>query len=184
MKEKKMWRAAVRVLWDCTRTVLLALILAVVVTSLVKPVVVSGNSMAPTIQNRSCMLTSTVPYLFGEPKFGDIVVFNSHVYTEDGKERNFIKRVVGVSGDRLAIHGGYVYRNGERLQEDYLVEAFTEGEMEEIEIEDSHVFVLGDNRLPGGSRDSRDPSIGQIALEDIKGKAVLRLYPFDQMGLM
>lgn len=175
-------RKAGRLIWDFSRTAVLALVLAVAVTCFVKPVMVLGNSMSPTIRNHSYMLTSTVPYLMGEPEAGDIVVFNSHVYTETGKEKNFVKRVVGVPGDRISIHDGFVFRNGERLEEDYLAGTFTDGQMEETAVTEGHVFVLGDNRLPGGSMDSRDPGIGQVAMEDISGKVILRLYPFDEMG--
>lgn len=173
-----------KAIWDFIRTAALALVLAFVVTSAIKPTLVSGNSMYPTIESNSYMLMSAIPYIKGMPEYGDIIVFNSHVYMENGKEKDFIKRVIGLPGDRISIHDGYVYRNGEKLTEDYINGGITEGSMEEVRIEENHVFVLGDNRVQGGSRDSRDPSIGQIAFEDIIGKAVLRLYPFDQMGLM
>lgn len=173
-----------RAIWDFARTIILALIIAFIITSVVKPTLVSGNSMYPTIESNSYMIMSTIPYVAGAPEYSDIIVFNSHVYMENGKEKDFIKRVIGLPGDSIAIHDGYVYRNGERLEEPYINGETTDGTMDEVIIKENHVFVMGDNRLPGGSRDSRDPSIGQIALEDIIGKAVLRLYPFDQIGLM
>lgn len=173
-----------KVIWDFAKTILWALVIAFVITSVIKPTLVSGNSMYPTIESNSYMIMSTVPYVAGTPKYDDIIVFNSHVYMENGKEKDFIKRVIGLPGDTLSIHGGYVYRNGEKLVENYINGGTTVGVMDEVTVEPNHVFVMGDNRVQGGSRDSRDPSIGQIALEDIIGKAVLRLYPFDQIGLM
>lgn len=173
-----------KAVWEFAKTAALALVIAFLVTSFIKPTLVSGNSMYPTIESNSYMIMSTIPYVKGMPAYGDIIVFNSHVHMENGKEKDFIKRVIGLPGDRIAIHGGCVYRNGEKLEEDYINGGTTVGTMEEVTIQENHVFVLGDNRVQGGSRDSRDPSIGQIALDDIIGKAVLRLYPFDQIGLM
>ncbi|WP_130862056.1 signal peptidase I [Bacilliculturomica massiliensis] len=173
-----------KMIWDFAKTIVLALVIAFLVTSFVKPTLVSGNSMYPTIESNSYMIMSTIPYVKGMPEYGDIIVFNSHVYMENGKEKDFIKRVIGLPGDTISIHDGYVFRNGDKLEEDYINGGVTAGSMDEVVIQEDHVFVLGDNRVQGGSRDSRDPSIGQIAMEDIIGKAVLRLYPFDQIGLM
>lgn len=169
-----------KTIWEFAKTLVMAVGVAWLASSLVEPTVVSGNSMYPTIESKNYMLLSPAPYLAGTPKYGDIVVFNSHVYMEDGREKDFIKRVIGLPGDTIRIREGYVYRNGKKLREDYINGGRTPGIMEAVTVEAGRVFVLGDNR--GDSRDSRDPSIGQIALEDIVGKAVFRLYPFDKMG--
>ena len=93
-----------------------------------------------------------------------------------------IKLVIGVAGDTIEIKNGKVYRNGEVLEEDYVYGGVTPGEMGPVVVSENHVFVMGDNRPV--SLDSRDAAVGEVALEDIFGRADFRLFPFNQFGVI
>jgi signal peptidase I len=94
-------------------------------------------------------------------------------------EIDYIKRVIGLPGDRVSIYDGSVYVNGSSIAEPYLLEP-PYGNYSEHIVPEGSVFVLGDNR--NNSEDSR--SWGFLGIEDIIGKAVFRYYPFNNMGLV
>jgi signal peptidase I len=121
-------------------------------------------------------------YRFGEPESGDIIVFHTDLIQANGDEKLLIKRIIGIPGDRISIINGQVFRNNEPLEEAYTLEGYTATDMEEITIPEDSIFVMGDNRQ--NSIDSRDDSVGFIAIDQILGKAVFRLYPFDNIGLV
>ncbi|MBQ4371565.1 MAG: signal peptidase I, partial [Firmicutes bacterium] len=73
-----------------------------------------------------------------------------------------------------------VYLNGEAIDEPYTKEGYTGTEMAEITIPEGRIFVMGDNRQ--NSSDSRSKSVGLVAFDDVVGKVVFRLYPFNKMG--
>lgn len=169
-------------IFEFAKTILVALVIALVITTFIKPTLVKGYSMYPTIQPNNYLIINKIPYITGAPHHDDIIVFKAHIYTENGEEKDLIKRVIGIAGDTLEIKDGFVYRNGEVLTESYLDEGITSGDMAPVTIEEGYIFVMGDNRP--NSLDSRDPSIGKIAISDILGRADLRLYPFNEVGLM
>ena len=80
----------------------------------------------------------------------------------------------------VEIIGGYVYLNGERVDEPYINEQGLSGEMEEITVAEGQLFCMGDNRRV--SLDSRDPSVGCVDQDEILGKVFVRLYPFSEFG--
>lgn len=133
--------------------------------------IVEGESMMPTIKNHERVFVNRIPLYFGSLHHGDIVVFPNPV---DG--RYFVKRVIGLPGDRIMIRDGKVYRNGEVLHEDY-VDTITVGDMEEVTVKEGHVFVMGDNRHPNASWDSRSPDIGQIPISSLAGEAEFVVFP-------
>ena len=167
---------------EFAKTIAFALLIAIVLTGLIKPTLVKGYSMYPTIQPNSYLIVNKVPYLTGEPVYGDIIVFTANIYTEEGEGKHLIKRVIGLAGDTLEIKGGIVYRNGKALEEDYIYGDTTPGEMQMITVSENYIFVMGDNRP--SSLDSRDSAIGQIPIKDIMGRVDLRLFPFDQIGVI
>lgn len=134
--------------------------------------IVEGDSMLPTLHSHERVFVNRLPLYFGHIDRGDIVIFPNPV---DG--RNFVKRVIGIAGDSVEIREGVVYLNDEILHETY-IDSMTYGEIARTIVDDGHVFVMGDNRYPGGSWDSRDPRIGQIPLRALKGKANFVLFPF------
>ena len=149
------------------------LVVVFVFTFLFRIVGVDGSSMQTTLMDHDRLILSALPYT---PKRGDIVVINR--YTKEP----LIKRVIGVAGDTVEIDEELhrVKLNGELLDEPYIhVPTYQEGMGgKTVQIPEGKVFVLGDNRV--ASLDSR--SIGLIDEGDILGKAVFRIFPFDQIG--
>ena len=164
------------------KTIAFALAIAILLTSLIRPTLVKGYSMYPTIEPYNYLIVNKIPYLTGKPSYGDIVVFTANIYSEEGEGKYLIKRVIGLPGDTVEIKGGVVYRDGKALKEDYIYGDTTPGEMEMVTVSADCIFVMGDNRPT--SLDSRDPAIGQIPIEDIMGRADLRLFPFDEIGVL
>lgn len=157
-----------------------ALVVAFVVrTFLFVPVIVDGESMEPTLQNENRMIVNKLLYYIDEPERGDIVVFHA---TE---ERDYIKRVIAVPGDRLQYKDDVLYVNGKKVDEPYLEPLKEQAEpltydftLEELtgetEVPEGKVFVMGDNRQY--SQDSRD--IGFVDESKIVGTTSVVYYPF------
>ncbi|MBE3555014.1 MAG: signal peptidase I [Thermicanus sp.] len=133
--------------------------------------IVEGSSMMPTIKNHERVFVNRIPLYFGAINRGDIVVFPNPI-----DDRYFVKRVIGLPGDRISISNGRVYLNGKILHEEY-VDTITVGDMEEVTVKEGHVFVMGDNRHPNASWDSRSPDIGQIPISSLAGEAEFVLLP-------
>ncbi len=164
------------------RDIAIALAIGLLLTQLVKPTIVREHSMEATLQEYDYIILSRQAYLFGEPKSGDIIVFHTDLVQQNGKEKLLIKRIIGVPGDRVAITEGKVYLNDEPLDEPYTLEGYTNSEMEEVTVPEGKLFVMGDNRQ--NSIDSRDSSVGFVSIDMILGKAMIRLYPFNKIGLL
>ncbi len=164
------------------KTVMLAVIIAFIVTSFVKPTVVKGTSMYPSIKPDSYLIVNKIPYLMDVPDYGDIIVFNTNIFSEESEGKNLIKRVIGIGGDTIEIRDGTVYRNGKALVEEYINGKSTPGDMDKVVVSENCVFVMGDNREV--SLDSRDEALGEILLRDIIGRVDLRLYPFNEIGVI
>ncbi len=169
-----------KTIWEFSKTVIIAVALAIIITSFIKPTLVKGYSMYPTIEPNNYLIVNKVPYILGEPSYRDIIVFKTNIYTDAGEEKELIKRIVGLEGDKIEIKDGQVYLNDEIIYEEYLDPNINSGNMEAIIVPEGCVFVMGDNRP--NSLDSRDPAVGMIQKESILGRADLRLYPFDQLG--
>lgn len=164
------------------RDILIAVVIALLITQVIKPTIVKENSMQATLYENNYLLLNKQAYLFSEPKYKDIVVFHSNLKTLEGKEKLLIKRIIGLPGDVINIEDGKVYKNGKLLEESYTKEDYTSGSVVELEVPKGQMFVMGDNRQH--SADSRDPSIGCIDIDKIVGKAFVKLYPFNDIGLI
>ena len=142
---------------------------------------VSGPSMQNTLHNGDNLIVDKLSYRFHDPERFDIVVFP---VVRDGKEEYYIKRVIGLPGETVQIIDGYVYINGEKLDENYGAEVMNDAgrAAEPITLGDDEYFVLGDNR--NDSTDSRDPDVGVLKKSDLMGRAWLRIYPFNKFGLL
>ena len=139
--------------------------------------VVDGKSMMPTLHNRDRLIELKLDKLFRSFKRGDIVVLRDEVKTDDNY---YVKRVVGLPGEHIEIENGSVFIDGELIDEPYIETGiYTEGNIS-IDLSDEEYFVLGDNRLPLASRDSR--SFGPIDQKSIGGRCVFRVFPFDRIG--
>ena len=167
---------------------LIAIAVAFLISLFIRPTVVKQSSMEPTFNNGDYIFVSKQSYgLFGgEPERGDVIVFKSHLETEDGDDKLLIKRVIGVPGDKVEIKDGYVYLNGEKLQEDYIKSQGKTTPYEEdltsktYVVPEKSVFAMGDNREV--SVDSRSVAVGFVPVDDIYGKVVFRAFPFDKIS--
>lgn len=153
------------------QSIVIALLLAFLLRMFVFDVVmVEGSSMHPTLESGDRLIVFKLGYRFRLPEHGDIVVFRN----PDNPRVNYIKRVIGVEGDRVEIKDGKVYVNGKALVEPYIAEP-TLGEYPETVVPEGTIFVMGDNR--NFSRDSRNSQVGFIPLENVVGKAKIRIWP-------
>ena len=158
------------VLWDGARMGLVALVFY---TFFFHLSVVRGSSMAPGIADGDRILVEPWSYALGEPAHGDVVVMR---YPLDPTV-DYIKRVVGLAGDRITMADGHLWVNGELLLEPYVDQVDTTSYFSVI-VEPGHVFVLGDNRPR--SADSRE--FGQVPVEYLRGRVELRLWPLARFG--
>jgi signal peptidase I len=167
-----------RLLWSWTRDLLLALgFSAFFIIFLYQPVRVEGTSMLPGLEDQERIFINKFVYKLEPIERGDIVVFH---YPFD-PTKSYIKRVIGVSGDRVRIVEGQVYVNGKPLKESYVPgEYFDYRSMGEITVPPHSYFVLGDHRSL--SNDSRD--FGPVDQSYIFGKAVFVYWPVDRLGIL
>lgn len=156
-----------------------SLAVALALTTFVRPTVVKGQSMEPTLEENDYLIVKSESLFGTPPKFGELIVFNSKVISKEG-HRKLLKRVVGLPGDTIEVKEGKVYRNGMPLNEEYVKEDTTPGTVEKFTVEENSVFVMGDNRAH--SLDSRNSALGTIAYEDIIGTVKFRLFPFNKIG--
>ncbi len=146
-----------------------------IIVFLYQPVKVEGTSMMPGLADQERIFINKYAYRLGPIERGDVVVFR---YPGDGS-KNYIKRIVGVPGDRIEIMRGAVMVNGKQLAEPYVPPEFRDQRsMSEITVPDNSYFVLGDHR--NLSSDSRD--FGMVEQEAIFGKAVFVYWPTAVMG--
>lgn len=146
--------------------------------------VVDGDSMQPTLHDKEYLWVDKLSYHFSEPERFDIVIFPI-MYR--GRESHFVKRIIGLPGETVYIdESGVIYINGEVLDEDYGKEAIAEYNRyrakEPLTLGEDEYFVMGDNR--NHSSDSRVESVGNIERSRIIGKAVVRLWPFNKIGMV
>lgn len=170
LKELKEW----------IKDIVIAVVVALIILQFIKPTFVRETSMLPTLEEYNFLFLSKQAYRIGEPERGDIIVFHTGLKTIDGSEKMLIKRVIGLPGDTITIEEGVVTINGEAQDEPYTMDGYTSGYVKDLVVPDDSLFVMGDNRQ--NSIDSRDPSVGMIKIDDVYGKAVFRLYPFDEIG--
>ena len=156
-----------------------SVIIIVILLVFIQPTLVKGDSMYPTVQEYNYLIIEKISYKFHAPAYGDIVVFRSQIPENAFKNKDLIKRVIGLPGDRLVIRDGKVSRNGKVLVEPYIAQPFTFGDMQ-LTVPKDNVFLLGDNRAV--SRDSRDPEVGFVSYHQIIGRILIRLFPFNQFG--
>ncbi len=180
-------------------TILLAFAVVLVFNSKVmaKRVVVR-SSMENTLFNEQQLLINKLSYNFRTPNRGEIIIFfdgerkgtliddsieliNNLIYKDEehALHTRLVKRVIGVEGDEIDIKDGYVYVNGEKLEETYAKGTTLPDIIQfPLVVDEGKLFVLGDNRE--ASLDSRE--FGLIECNQVEGKAFLRVYPFNKIG--
>ena len=140
-------------------------------------VTVAGNSMESSLKDGSQVLVNRFTYNISSPKEGDVIVF---LPNGNEKSRYYVKRVVGVPGDKVQIKDGVLYVNGSMVDETGTEVIKNPGIAdEEITVGEDEYFVLGDNR--NSSEDSRFANIGNVKSKDIIGKAWLMVKPLSKM---
>ncbi len=169
-------------LWYWVRDIAIAVVLALILLQFINPTMVRQESMMDTLHDGDYIFINKQAYNFGDVKHGDIIVFQTDELDENGKAKKLIKRAIALPGDTLEITGGEVYINDEELNEPYIREQYTDGEIEKTVVPENKVFAMGDNRAY--SHDSRESDIGFIDFDDLKGKAIFRIYPFSDIGIL
>lgn len=134
---------------------------------------VSGHSMEPGLTQNEIVLVEKVGRYFSLPEYGNVVIVKFSVVDD----RYYVKRVIGLPGDTLSVTDGKVVRNGEVLDEPYLLEDTIFESMDEVTVPEGHIFVMGDNR--NGSTDSR--VVGAIPKKDIIGHGLCVIFPFSEI---
>ncbi len=149
---------------------------------IISPQEINGQSMDPFFHNGEYILTNKVIYKFRDPQRGDIVIFKS----PKNKEIDYIKRIIGLPGERVRLHENAFYVNDQIVEEPYIPTdtpiyggSFLQEDMEII-VPEGKYFVVGDNRPH--SADSRE--FGPIGKEDFIGMAFLRYWPFARAEIL
>lgn len=185
---KSFWR-------EVLETVLLTILIFFMVKGLIANFRILGSSMEPNFHTGQLVLVNKAAYfhfdinawvrlipgvkaegqnvvwMFGGPKRGDVIIFEP----PDSHDEDYIKRVIGLPGERVEVRDGKVYINGTPIDEPYIKDAPISPYNASV-VPPNHLFVMGDNR--NGSRDSR--SFGMLPIDLIVGKAMLVYFPFDK----
>ncbi|MHC1760162.1 MAG: signal peptidase I [Negativicutes bacterium] len=178
----------VRTLWDWVSSIVIALAIALFVNAFVfQRMVVAGPSMEPTLyEGESLFVEKLTHSLAKTPAYGDIVVIDSRIHrmrniSDDLVEPVqkllkqadyfYVKRVIGRPGDTIAVKDGAVFRNGQRLHEQYLNGPMHFEPDKTVTVPPGHIFVMGDNR--NNSLDSR--RLGSIPLNHCLGSVFGRI---------
>ena len=181
---KKSWKKEAL---DWIASIAVAIVIALLIRNFVFTMVeVEGESMVPTLSDGDRLFTRIIAY--NTPEQGDIIIFNpsiSEYDREPNKKIAYVKRVIAVEGQTVELTSdGRVSVDGEVLSEDYISEEIKTITPNGVEfpfvVPEDTVFVLGDNR--NRSHDSRAKDVGAVPLDNIIGKAQLRLLPFDSIG--
>jgi signal peptidase I len=181
-------RRALGCLIEIVETVVLTAIIFIVLQTFVgQPFKVEQVSMQDTIEEGQYVLVDKLTPRFDGYHRGDIIVFTPPANVETPAGKPYIKRIVGVAGDRIEIRDGRVFVNGIALDEPYVYTVdgtpqptTPHGEVSEWTVPAGDLFVMGDHRER--SADSRD--FGPIQLRDVVGRAWLRYWPISDLGIL
>ena len=162
-----------KVLKSTLSSLIVVAAIAVLIATLVLPVLqIQGSSMEPTLNDEEIVVLIKTSNL----KRGQLCCFSY-------QNKLLIKRIIGVPGDTIIINEeGYVYVNGELLDEPYILDrALGECDIEfPVHVTDNHYFILGDHRST--SIDSRSSAVGLVDSDQVVGKIFFRIWPFERFG--
>ena len=156
-------------------TIILALIIFFVARATIQTFVVVMSSMEPSFYEGQRLVVNKAVYIFSDPERGDVVIFRA----PNGRQDDFIKRVIALPDDTVEVKNGAVYINGVKLDEPY-IESPPNYTLAEREVPKNSYFVLGDNR--NRSNDSHHGWL--LPRENIIGKAWLSTWPPSDWGLV
>lgn len=161
---------------EILQSLLVAAVLAFLIhTFIMQNFRIPSGSMEPTLQIQDYIFASKLAYRLDEPKRGDIVVFK---WPKD-TSRYFVKRLIAVGGETVAIKDSQLYIDGELVPEDYLPQGLRFGSYGPVTVPEGYYFMLGDNR--NNSSDSRD--WGFVPRNLIVGKEIFIYWPPDRIGV-
>jgi signal peptidase I len=163
-----------RFILDIVETLILSVVLFAVINAVSARIRVDGASMQPTLETGEFVIVNKLAYMLGNPQVGDVIVFH---FPRD-PEQEYIKRVIGLPGDKVAVMDGQVSVNGQPLDEDYI--AAPPAYESTWTVPPESLFVLGDNR--NNSSDSHN--WGPVPLDYVVGKAVFVYWPPTRWGML
>jgi signal peptidase I len=169
------WSGLGSALRELIETLILTLVIFLVIRFAVQNFRIEGTSMEPNFHDGQYLFVNKLLYMLHPPERGDVIVF----IPPNSNSRDYIKRVIGLPGDRVEIRNGFVYINGEPLNEDYPLNPGSYG-MPSMVIQPGEYFVLGDNR--NYSSDSH--SWGTVSGAKIIGKAWVSYWPPELIGFV
>jgi len=161
--------------WEILKIVLIALVIVIPIRYfLFQPFIVKGQSMEPNFENSNYLIVDELSYRFRDPQRGEVVVFR---YPKNISQR-FIKRIIGLPGEKIEIEAGVVMMNGKILDESkYLPSGVQTTGNTQISLDENEYFVLGDNRI--SSFDSRQ--WGVLPRKNIVGRVYFRAWPITDL---
>jgi signal peptidase I len=174
-QEKEETRSGfMRFVIDVVETLILSIVLFAAINTISARIRVDGASMEPTLQSGEFVIVNKLSYFFGEPEIGDIIVFH---FPRD-PDQEYIKRIIGLPGDRVEVNNGEVFVNDYALNEDYIAAPPIYNDAWDIPADS--LFVLGDNR--NNSSDSHN--WGTVPLDYVIGKATFIYWPPTEWGIL
>jgi len=161
--------------WEILKIVIIALVIVIPIRYfLFQPFIVKGQSMEPNFENSNYLIVDELSYRFRDPQRGEVVVFR---YPKNISQR-FIKRIIGLPGEKIEIEAGVVMMNGKILDESkYLPSGVQTTGNTQISLDENEYFVLGDNRI--SSFDSRQ--WGVLPRKNIVGRVYFRAWPITDL---
>jgi signal peptidase I len=169
------WETVKSVIREVLETVILTVIIFFLIQTVVRNFRVVGTSMEPNLHDSQYLIVDKISYRLKEPQRGDVIVFEPP--SRPGED--YVKRVIGVSGDLVEIAKGQVYINNEPIDEPYVVYAGSYS-MSPRRVGVGELFVLGDNR--NSSSDSHN--WGMLSQDKVVGKAWISYWPPSQWGVI
>lgn len=169
--KKSEYRENVEALGIAVITILFILIF------IIQSFVVKGTSMVPTLLDGERLLVNKFIFRIRPPHTGDIIVLK---YPKDPSVK-YIKRVIAGPNDSVYIQNSKVYVNGTEIKELYINEKVN-SDFEYVSVPEHSLFVMGDNR--NYSKDSRDPDVGFVPMENVVGKAIVIFWPIPKMNIL
>jgi len=162
-------------IWEILKIVIIALVIVIPIRYfLFQPFIVNGQSMEPNFENSNYLIVDELSFRFRDPQRGEVVVFR---YPKNISQR-FIKRIIGLPGDKIEVKAGSIMVNDQVLDESkYLPSGVQTPGNIQTSLNENEYFVLGDNRI--SSFDSRQ--WGLLPRKNIIGRVLIRAWPITDL---